>query len=453
MRRTKRMTLIFRNKSKGTPTPIGENSIYGVSWDKSSSPTLTRTDDSVGFTAEAGVGAGTVVNDFDTAEIYKDITTSVDALGNTFVKIPKFYIKKTNGVGSYTIQISRYQHSGYYLPYCFWDFDNSVELDYFYVGAYTASLDGSSRLESKSGNYPLVNTNIVDMRTYAEANGTSYYQMDIHTHDLLSALFYVEFATLNSQSIMKGFDSGRYSASDVATVSENSVNRIIVANATAAYYAVGRPIAIGSSLGSNSVFYGRDITSIDDYDASNKAISFDGAAVNISTGNVLYNIGWKNGFSSGIAATSGSLTSNSDGKNAFVYRGVENLWGNIWQFVDGININDNQSWVALNHADYASNVFASPYLQLNYVNHNANGYPEEMGFDSSYQFAQYPISVGGNDATYYCNYYYQNSGQKIAFFGGSWTFGSSSGLSCWNFFNSSSYSNIVIGGRLLKTAL
>ncbi len=94
MRRTKRMTLIFRNKSKGTPTPIGENSIYGVSWDKSSSPTLTRTDDSVGFTAEAGVGAGTVVNDFDTAEIYKDITTSVDALGNTFVKIPKFYIKK-----------------------------------------------------------------------------------------------------------------------------------------------------------------------------------------------------------------------------------------------------------------------------------------------------------------------------------------------------------------------
>ena len=451
MRRTKRMTLMFRNKSKGSP--IGENKIYGVSWDKSSSPTLTRTDDSVGFTAEAGVGAEIVTNDFDATEIYKDITTAVDALGNTFVKIPKFYIKKTNAVGSYTIQISRYQHSGYYLPYCFWDFDNSAELDYFYVGAYTTSLDGSSRLESKSGNYPLVNTNIVNMRTYAENNGAGYHQFDIHAHDLLSCLFMVEFATLNSQSIMFGFANGRYSASDLATATENGVNRIIVANAIADYYRVGQPIGIGTSRGGNQIFYGRDITVIDVYDASNKAISFDGAAVNIATGNYLYNVGWKSGFSSGISATSGSLVSNSDGKYPFVYRGVENLWGNVWQFIDGININDHQSWVALNHVDYASNVFASPYLQLDYANHNASGYITEMGFDSNYPFAQYPISVGGGAATYYSDYYYQATGQRIAVAGGRWYYGARGGLSYWSLIYASSGAYINVGGRLLKSSL
>ena len=68
--------------------------VYGVSWDKGSSPVLTRTDDAVGMTANAGVDATPVVNDFDTAQIFGDITEVADAAGNTLVRIPKFYIKK-----------------------------------------------------------------------------------------------------------------------------------------------------------------------------------------------------------------------------------------------------------------------------------------------------------------------------------------------------------------------
>ena len=261
-----------------------ETAIYGVSWDKTSSPTLTRTDDAVGMVAEAGVGASTVTNDFDTAEIYKDIET-VTSGDNIFIRIPKFYIKKTDGVGSKTWQVSKTQHSGFYLPACFYDWTNSVELDYIDVGAYPASLDGAN-LASVSGEYPLVKKNIVQFRDYAEANGAAYYQFDIHVYDVLATLFYVEFATLDSQSVMRGFVDGRYSSSDVATVSEIGVNRIIVANATADYYTVGQPIGIGTSLGGNQIFYGRDITSIDVYDASNKAISFDGDAVDIAAGNI-----------------------------------------------------------------------------------------------------------------------------------------------------------------------
>lgn len=422
--------------------------IYGVSWDKSATVTLTRTDDAAGMTAAAGVGAGTVTNDFDTAEIYSEITEVEDALGNKFVRIPKFYIKKTDGVDYKTWQISKRYFAGAYLPWCFYNFSTGGSYAYVDVGKYPASLSGANKLESKADVFPLVDKNIVEFRGYAQANGAGYQQLDIHVYDMLQVLFLVEFATLDSQSVMYGWANG---VSDkLATVEESSVNRIIVANADAALFATGQPIGIGTSNYGNQIASNRIITSIDVYDASNKAISFDGDAVNIAVGNYLYNLGWKNGFSSGIAATSGSLTSNSDGKNPMVYRGIENLYGNIWQFVDGVNVNDNQGWVCKNPASYTSNVFASPYKQLGYVNKNANNYVKFMGFDSDLPFAEFPTDVSTN---YYKDYYYQSAGQRIAFGGGGWYYGGRAGLFCWHLNFSSAGTDVGVGGRLLKKAL
>ena len=49
----------------------------------------------------------------------------------------------------------------------------------------------------------------------------------------------------------------------------------------------------------------------------------------------------------------------TDGKYPAVSTGaVESPFGDMWQFVDGVNINENQAWVAKNAAQYASNVFA-----------------------------------------------------------------------------------------------
>ncbi len=448
---TGRATAVGRVASVGRATRADK--IYGVSWLKGSSPTLTRIGDSVGMVAAAGVGITPVTNNFDTADIYKDITEVTDVLGNVFIRIPKFYIKKCDGIGYKTWEISKSAFAGSYLPWCFWDFTNSVELPYIDVGKYTASLSGDNKLQSIANAYPLIHKNIVDFRTYAQANGAAYQQLDIHVVDVLQTLFIVEFATLNSQSIMNGFTAGQYNAAHTATVNENAVNRIIVANATAALYAVGQAISVGTSLGGNQIFYGRTITSIDVYDVGNKAITFDGAVVNIAIGNIIYNTGWKNGFSSGIAAKSGSLTSNSDGKNPFIYRGIENIFGNVWQFVDGVNINEYQAWICRNAASYASNVFASPYLQLSFINANADGNPIELGFDANNPFAHFSKTNGGSDSTYYCDYYYRNTGQRIARFGGRWYYGSSAGVFCWDLSNASSDASVGIAGRLLKKPL
>ena len=441
-----------------TAADIKLHDVYGVSWNKSSNPVLTRTDAAIGMVANAGVGSGTVVNDFDNISLFGEMSDVTDTLGNVFVRAPKFYIRKTDDIGVKTWQVCRSRRPGFYLPWCCWDFTNNRELPHIDIGKHKATLDGSNRLESKPNLYPLISRHIVDFRTLARNNNTGgllgYQQLDIHVVDLLQTLFYIEFATLDSQSIMQGFTTGQYTATHVATVTENNVNRIIVANAHADLYRVGQAISVGTSLGGNQVFYGRTITSIDVYDASNKAISFDGAPVNITAGNILYNTGWKNGFSANIAASSGSLVSNSDGKYPCVYRGIESPWGGTWQLADGVNINERQAWVTENAENYASNVFAHPYKQLGYVNHATDGYVSAMGYDANYPYAALPTAIAGGAAnTFYSDYYYQTTGQRIALVGGGWYFGANAGVSCWNLYISSGFAGVTLGGRLVKKAL
>jgi hypothetical protein len=433
----------------GVPFGAGA-AVYGVSWNKSSDPTLTRTDDSVAFTAEAGVDAGGVTNDFDTSEIYGDITEVVDGDGNAFVRIPKFYIEKVDTTNFKSWRISKNGGGAGYLPWCFWDFTNNVALDYVDVGKYPGSVSGG-KLQSQTGVYPTINTNIVDFRTAAQANGAGYQQLDIHVVDMLQTLFYVEFATLHSQSIMAGYTDGRYKLSDVLTADTSpAANTLVVANATGAFYEVGQAISVGTTRGGNERFYGRTITNIqaDTPGAGSTTITFDGAAVELFTDDILYNMGYKNGDA--ITATSGSVASNSTGKHYCKYREIISPWGNIWQFVDGVNINDNQAWVEEDADNYASNLFASPYTQLSYINHNADGYGSAMGYDRNNPFAEFPVAGSGAPTTYYADFYYQTTGQQIAVLGGVWYFGVPAGLTCWSLYYASSYVQVYSGARLVR---
>jgi hypothetical protein len=114
-----------------------------------------------------------------------------------------------------------------------------------------------------------------------------------------------------------------------------------------------------------------------------------------------------------------------------------------------VNVNDNRGWVCKNPASYTSNVFASPYEQLGYVNANVNNYVKFMGFDSDLPFAEFPTDVSTN---YYKDYYYQSAGQRIAIVGGSWYHGGRAGLFFWHLYDSSALAYVSVGGRLVRKA-
>ena len=147
-----------------------------------------------------------------------------------------------------------------------------------------------------------------------------------------------------------------------------------------------------------------------------------------------------------------SGTLNNDGQHSMIYRGIEDIYGNIWQFVDGINIKDNQAYVCYNPSEYDSDKFEGCYQQLGYVNATNNGYITKLGYDSKNPLIAFPIEIGGSNSTYIPDNYWQASGDKIALVGDNWFHDSQAGLWCWNMNDISSNVWTGHGARLLKTS-
>ena len=146
---------------------------------------------------------------------------------------------------------------------------------------------------------------------------------------------------------------------------------------------------------------------------------------------------------------SGCLT--NDGAASVMYRGIENPFGNIWQFVDGLNIKDNVAYINYDPSSYAVDTFDGDYSAIGYTNATANGYANTMGYDSNNPMCAFPISVGSGAgaSAYITDYYYQNTGNRIAVVGGSWDRGAPAGVFCWSFHNDSSPTYSHLGSRLL----
>jgi hypothetical protein len=244
----------------------------------------------------------------------------------------------------------------------------------------------------------------------------------------------------------RGAISLPYTTTHLAVVAETGVNRIVIANANADQYVIGQTIGIGTSQGGNQIANNRVVTSIEIYDANNKSINFDGTPINITVGNMVYSLGWKSGMTDNVVATCGSCMTNN-GKYPCKFYGIENPWGNVWQWIDGININDYQSYVCSNPTKYADTI-TSDYTALNYVNANTDGYIKEMGYDSRYPYVKITTTVGAASNTYYCDYYYRTTGLRALCGGGSWIYGSAAGLFCFSAYGAASNASIDISARL-----
>ena len=135
----------------------------------------------------------------------------------------------------------------------------------------------------------------------------------------------------------------------------------------------------------------------------------------------------------------------TDGLTSVSYRGLENMWGNIWAWVDGINIQtDNKLWINQTNQSFASDTFVAPYTLQGTLG-NANGYVSKLlGFDGGL----FPTQATGSSTTRIPDYYYQTTGNRVARIGGIWDDGANAGFACF-VLNSSSVSRARnVGSRL-----
>lgn len=439
-----------------------KGNLYGIKRkvNDNTSSAWERIEDSVGLVAKATKNGEEVQNDFDNrypwSEIisynynveekkinayYGDPTFKFDGSnGEVLTRIPEFYWKREIIDGYEYIYISDYAIAG---------FNKSEE---FSVGRYDACIDEDGKLHSYSGYSPSTNKNITQHRDAAKLLSDEFCMID-YRYFMLQLLYLVEYANYNSQSQLgNGIVSMRYTASDKAIIAGETTNTIVIA--TNDYFKVGQQIAIGTTVDGVSICKDRTITEIAEYSkdtTEGTAITFDGEPVNIAIGNIIHACAQKEGGCDSLGMKSGCLA--NDSQHAVIYRGIENIFGNVFNWIDGLNIQEYQAYICRNPEEYTSDKFDGSYIKLGYMNcQERDMYIKKLGFDEKNPDIALPIEIGGGagSSSGMCDFYYSSEGNRVARVGGSFDFGASTGLWCWYCSVSSASSSLSCGARLLK---
>lgn len=163
--------------------------------------------------------------------------------------------------------------------------------------------------------------------------------------------------------------------------------------------------------------------------------------------------------STGATSLIGNASGMADGTDGLVsvsYRGEENLWGNIWTFVDGMNVytdgtaNRNNIYVADN--GFSENTQSAPYELVEITASVVGGYVSRFAYCEKYDWLFIPAENNGNSALPVGDFYVQSSpttGYKVSYLGGHWYSALYSGIFYLGINNIPSSNLAVIGTRIV----
>mgnify|MGYP003376168942 CR=1 FL=1 len=435
--------------------------IYGIrrKISNNTSSNWERVEDSIGLVANATKNGGEVTNDFDNLSPWKDIVSfNLDletgkkkayfgdadfkfdgSNGDVYTHIPTFWLKIYEENDYMYILIADYERSGF------------IKIKEFDIQRYLTGIGEDGKLHSYSGLAGADFKNINQYRTLVKNLGDDYCLMDWR-YFAIQCLYLVEYATYNSQSALgNGMASMRHNNGDVALLAETNTHRFVVNTGAGNQFIVGQQVRIGAYDNVSSVI--RTITAINNYEDSNitgKEIVLDGDPIeNISLTTYIWTCVQNSGGCDSLGMKSGCLV--NDGKHNVIYRGIESIIGNIFSFVDGINIKDCVAYVCYNPKEYVSDKFESPYEKIGYINSKQEGYCKALGFDINHPLIQLPTEIGANSTSGTTDYYWCTAtGNRVARVGGASYNGASDGLWYWFLSATSSHSTWTCGARVLK---
>ena len=168
------------------------------------------------------------------------------------------------------------------------------------------------------------------------------------------------------------------------------------------------------------------------------------------------NMAENTGATTSLGNASGAVT-NVNGINIVSYRGEENPYGNIWKWVDGMNIVNPTSFAAgdcgkvyvADHG-FADSSTSSPYEDTGIYPAYGEGYISAFGYSETHDWLFIPTEYSGNTATPVGDYAWnKNAGNRVARIGGDWGNGAIAGAFCFYLYRGASSRYRIIGGRLV----
>lgn len=169
---------------------------------------------------------------------------------------------------------------------------------------------------------------------------------------------------------------------------------------------------------------------------------------NVVHAGITVSLGNKSGSITGKASDNGG----ADTTNQIIsmsYRGIENIFGHLWQWVDGVNITNWKPYL-IKTVDLAftDDTFAGDYLQARDSENqlitmpNANGYQSQV-----YNGTMLPKAIYGSSDGLIGDYYFQSSGNRLMHSGSSLSDGRRAGAESVSVNYASSNSRTSICGR------
>ena len=277
--------------------------------------------------------------------------------GQVMVRIPKFYYRAEHGPRTHGYYISPYRLSGYKVSRA--HLRNGKEVDEIFIGAYKASC-----YDVSEGAYNLTDAPNIDFTP-----GTGDKMASIAGAKPISG--HENSLTLPNARILAQNRGPGWGLVDFISASMVQMLMLVELGHFDAQTKIGRGI------------------------------------VDVSSGTG--NMAMPTGQTASLGNQSGQATGNvhpvtGQAANSISYRGLEDWWGNIWEWTDGINIQaDNKPWIA-DHG-FQSDLFAAPYASMGVTLPNVNGYASDIHVTPEHDYCFLPSEVGASATTKLCDYY------------------------------------------------
>lgn len=137
---------------------------------------------------------------------------------------------------------------------------------------------------------------------------------------------------------------------------------------------------------------------------------------------------------------------NSGDNSAVQYRGIENPWGNVSEFIDGINIQSKTAYICTEPESYADDT-TDNYTSSGITLPNS-GFIKGLGLSSVFPWAFIPNANGGSSISYIPDYTYSGPEWKVLNAGGHITSKQEAGLFFFHAGVTSSGTSNKVGARL-----
>ena len=381
---------------------------------------------------------------------------------DTFVEIPFFYMKRYfEGNLDYRL-ISKTKYDGFYTAPMFIEGDKT--LDKVYIAVYETSVDNLGNARSVTGKLPKTELTLLKFRDLYKQKGVGYSALDIRSIMSLEHLFLIRFANKNSQSIIgEGWVNLRQPSFKI--YNNGPSNKIVIAeleNSVEFYWFKNQRVctvkkndhdvseyAILNDYIKNSPAKGYTTFIVD------KTLNFD---TTMYFGSSAQLTGWSDVLNKNTGRTKQVMLNKENRSCSVKLFGIENLWGNAWEMVDGLYFKGLKPYVSFDMLKYDQELSYEPigFNCIEQFSNNAGdfGYISNLGIDNKFTWLSFPdllggIGIDGNNG--YGDYFYQSNelvSNRYSVFGGGFDHFSRAGMFNFRNWNSSTNFWYLYGSRM-----